>query len=423
MLAPFFVGFEPVKAQSTFGSGVNVVNTGDWWQMNTSKVTVLFPQDGQKPMFLWYYNNNSQDIYSVKYRGLIEYLPLDGYYTPDCEANPQTMQSLMLSHYGMGGGMHMNQIRGDINTAYQNWQSDFHPSYLPFSACSWQLDGPNQGIDADGNSYVSFNLTLNGAPSEFGFAQNNVSFNCWLYENQTIQNPYGNYMYNLGAGELAMDFSIDNWQWNSNYMTNFFGSMHHNYGLTVPEQTDSLTLWCDFATIKMQDLTIALNDANKPETSVPANSTLAPPGLIEGNSIMTDIIAGGHQIHMQNMAQSTASPLGIPSGQQETYRMQFAQGDKTLPGYVNFANNVASIDKTTGAVSMQNVSASYRTTDNYMQLYICYPYFGDSLLVHDPSVGIDTTAQLIPENLSLFAIAVALTAVALMLAVVKRKRT
>lgn len=417
-VVPFFVASLPVKAQtSEVGYSVGLVNTGQWWQMNTTTTTVLFPVDGQKPMFLWYYNNNSQDIYSVKYRGLIEYLPLDGYFTPDCEANPQTMQSLMLSRYGMGGGMHMNQIQSTINSAYQNWQSNFHPSYLPFSACSWQLEGPSQGIDEDGNSYVSFNLTLSGAPSEFGFAQNNVTFNCWLYENETVQNPYGSYMYNLGGGELAMDFSVNSWSWNSQYMSNFFGSMSQNYDVNVPERSDSLTLWCDFGQISSQDLGIALHDADEGLESVPANSTLAPTGLLEGSSIMTDIIAGGNQILMQNMLRSDASPLGVPSNQQEIYRIQFAQDDQTLPGYFNFANSAAIIDRTTGAVSTEGATASYRTADNYMQLYICYSYFGEDTLVHDPSIGIDTNAQLIPENVSIITILILVTILALSVAV------
>lgn len=218
-----------------------------------------------------------------------------------------------------------------------------------------------------------------------------------------------------------MGFSIDDWSWNSNYMSGFFGSMHHDYGVDVPAQNNSLTLWCDFATINLQDLGIALNDANEPQTNVPANSTLAPTGLVEGSSTMTDVIAGGHQIHMQNTVQGTVSALSIPTTSFEDYRMQFAQGDKTLPGFFDFLNHAAIVNPTTQQASIEAASASYRTQDNYMELFICYPYFGDNSLEHGPSIGIDTQAQLVPENLPVPFIVVAVTLVAAVMAIASRR--
>jgi hypothetical protein len=402
-----------------------VSNNGQWWQINSTSINIMFPSQGQKPMFLWYYNDNSSEVYCVKYRGLIEYLPLNGYYTPDCEAYPQTMQSLMMSEYGgMGGmgGMGMNQIQGTIDGAYEGWVSNFHPSYLPFSACSWSLTDPVQVRDENGSSYVSFNFTLTGPPSGFGFTQNNIIFRCVFYENESLQQPYGLYSYTIGPRQLAMDMSINNWSWNTNYMSSFFSTMHQQYGVTAPAQTGSLALWCDFSSINMQDLNIALDDANEQLTSVPLNSTLAPKGLLESSSTTTDIIAGGHQIRMQNMPESVTNPLGIPTGASAApYRMQFAEGDKTLPGYFNFVDNAAFINETTNNAYAEQTTASYRTADNYMQLFICYPYFGSNTLIHDPSIGIDTSAQIIPENIPAALLIAAITTVVLITAVCSRR--
>jgi hypothetical protein len=421
---PFSVN--SAKAQNADdNSGVpQLTNTGNWWQINISTVTVLFPVQAQKPMFLWYYNDNSSEIYCLKYRGLIEYLPLDGYYAPDCEANPQTMQSLMLSRYGSVGGMGMGGMGGMqnfIGNEYQSWVSEFHPSYLPFSTCTWKLAGPSQGIDENNNAYVSFNLTLRNAPPEFDFTKNNISFMCTFYENQRTQQPYGLYSYIIGAGEMDMVMSVSDWNWNSNYMGRFFSSMHHDYGVTVPQQNDSLTLWCDLTSLNMQNLDVALTDANEPSTSVPQNSTLASMGLLEGSSTVSDIIAGGHQIHMQNMAESTTDQLSVPTSAVTPYRMQFAEGDKTLPGFFDFMNHVAVINPTTQQAYSEAASASYRTTDNYMQLFICYHYFGANTLEHDPSIGIDTKAQLIPENLPVVFIVIAVTLVAVFMAITSRR--
>jgi hypothetical protein len=159
-LIPFLAN--QAKAQTTDESvePPQISNNGQWWQINTSTITVLFPSNAQKPMFLWYYNDNSSEVYCVKYRGLIEYLPLNGYYTPDCEANPQTMQSLTLSEYRGLGGMGMGCMRGLIGNAYQGWVSDFHPSFLPFSACSWDLTGPSEGTDENGKKALENYTTL-----------------------------------------------------------------------------------------------------------------------------------------------------------------------------------------------------------------------------------------------------------------------
>jgi hypothetical protein len=343
---------------------------------------------------------------------LIEYLPLNGYYTSDCEANAQNMQSLMISRYSLGmSGMHMNQFRGMMAGAYQGWASEFHHSYLPFSACTWRLTGPSQGTDSNG-AYVSFNLTLSGPPSGFEFAQNNVVFRCWLYENQTTENPYGLYTYTIGPGEMRMDMSVNNWVWNTNYMSGFFDTMHQDYGVTVPSQQGNLALWCDFVTVNIQNLGTAFDDANTPLAIVPENSTLAPIGLLEGSSTLTDMIAGGHQIHMQNMVESTADSLGVPAGGGLPYRMQFAEGDRTLPGFFDFVNSAAIVDQSTHAASSADITASYRTADNYMQLFICYPHFGSNILDHDPTIGLDTKAQLVPEYPSVFFIVIAIVVVA-----------
>lgn len=421
LMASLIVNQAEAQTAGNNSGQVQISNNGQWWQINTTSITILFPSQGQKPMFLWYYNENSSEVYCVKYQGLIEYLPLKGYYTPDCEANPQMMQSLMLSEYGGMGGMGMNQIGAMIGRAYQSWVSDFHPSYLPFSACSWNLAGPIQGVDETGSPYVSFNLTLSVAPSGFGFVQNNISFNCRFYEDQSVQQPYGLYSYTIGPDQLEMGMTVNNWSWNTNYMSSFFSTMRRDYGVTVPSQNGSLALWCDLSSINMQDLGVALNDANEPLTTVPENSTLAPTGLMEQSSTMTGVIAGGLQIPMQNMQESTIDALGIPTGAAAPYRMQFAEGDKPLPGFFDFVNHVAVVNQTTNMAYSEPTTASYRTTGNYMQLFICYPYFGANALQSGPSVGIDTQVQGIPENLPLPYIVIAITIATVATAIASRK--
>jgi hypothetical protein len=282
-----------------------------------------------------------------------------------------------------------------------------------FSACTWDLTGPSEGTDENGGAYVSFNLTLRSAPSGFDFAQDNISFRCTFYENQTSQQPYGLYSYTVGPEQMEMNLYVSNWAWNTNYMSSLFTSMHRDYGVTVPSQTGSLALWCDLTSLNMQDLGKALNDADEPLTSVPENSALAPTGLLESSSTLTDVIAGGHQIHMQNMPESVTDDLSVPTGGAAPYRMQFAEGDKTLPGFFDFVNHAAVFNETTQEAYSEDAAASYRTANNYMQLFICYPYFGANTLEHGPSIGIDTNAELIPENLPVILVIIIATVIAI----------
>jgi hypothetical protein len=42
-----------------------------------------------------------------------------------------------------------------------------------------------------------------------------------------------------------------------------------------------------------------------------------------------------------------------------------------------------------------NVTASYIAAGSHLRLFICYPYFGNSTLEHDPTIGL-TSAPMIP---------------------------
>ena len=124
---------------------------------------------------------------------------------------------------------------------------------------------------------------------------------------------------------------------------------------------------------------------------------------------------------MQNMAEEITDQLSVSTGTLAPYRMQFAQDDQTLPGFFNFLNHAAIVNPTTQQAYAEAASASYRTESNYMELFICYPYFGSNTLEHGPSIGIDTQAQIIPENPSILFIVIAVTLVASVMAVTAQR--
>ncbi|MEM3898684.1 MAG: hypothetical protein QXD34_02620, partial [Candidatus Bathyarchaeia archaeon] len=44
-----------------------------------------------------------------------------------------------------------------------------------------------------------------------------------------------------------------------------------------------------------------------------------------------------------------------------------------------------------------NVTASYIAAGGHLRLFICYPYFGNYTLEHDPTIGLTSATTTIPE--------------------------
>ena len=399
-------------------------NDGKWWRLETDLITILFPADGKKPMFLWRYTNDTSKIYVVKYKGLIEYMKLDyQYYAQQYEANALTVQEQLEAKYA-SQGPHQTRIRERILAAYFKWLLDFHPSYLPFSACRWNLTGPVEVTREDGISYLSFNFTLEEAPPRFDFAEGNVIIRCRFYATEATEDVYGLYNYTVNPGELKMDLVIKNWEWNIDKLNSFFAVLQEEFpDVTFPKLKAGLALWTDMASITIEDMPIAQEDANLTTQVVPESSALAPSEPIETNSNMADVIAGGQRIQIKNKMGSDTAPLNLGNRLHERFRLRFAEGSKTLAGFFDFVNTAVVIDPATEEKSVVNVTAAYIPAGNHLRLFIGYPYFGDKTLEHDPSIGVEGVAPWLPINLLLILIG-ATAIIAVTVAAIKlRKKT
>lgn len=105
----------------------------------------------------------------------------------------------------------------------------------------------------------------------------------------------------------------------------------------------------------------------------------------------------------------------------ERLRLQFASGSRTLAGFFDFVNTAVTIDHTTEEKNIVNVTAAYIPSGNHMRLFIGYPYFGNSTLEHDPSIGVENIVSWLPTNLLLILIG-ATAAIAIAVAAVKIKK-
>ena len=405
-------------SDSNDNTNVQVESYGQWWKMETDLITILFPANGKKPMFLWWYSNDTDNIYVVKYKGLIEYLPLDyPYYNNLYEANQLTIQEQLEAKYA-SSGQHQTQIKDKIRNFF-GLLLGLHPAYLPFSACQWSLTGPVNVTREDGISYISFNFTLTKAPAIFDFAEGNVKIRCRFYATEATENVYDKYNYTVNPGELKMDLVIQNWEWNIDKLNSLFDALHNEFDITVPKLRAGLALWVDMASINITDMPIAEQDANLTTQVLPESSSDAPSEPVEVNSDTSDIIAGGQRIQMQNRVGNPTTPLSLRTHLYERFRLRFAKGSQTLAGFFDFVNTAVVINSTTQEKSLVNVTAAYITAGNHMRLYIGYPYFSSNTLEHDPSIGVESVVPWLSTNLLMvligatIAIAVAVTAIKL----------
>ncbi len=370
-----------------------------WIQVQTDLITIRFPAGGKKPMFLWWYTNDTSNIYVVKYKGLIEYMTLDYvYYRLAYEANALNVRERLMAKY-TSSGIHQTGIGKRIMEDYHlKWLPSFHPALLPFSACRWNLTGPVEVNREDGVFYISFNFTLLKAPPLFDFAEGNVIIRCRFYATDTTESAYSLYNYAVKAGELKMDLVVKKWKWNIDKLYDLFEYLE-SLGYTVPKLKAGLALWVDMASLNLTKLSAAEQDIETMPQTLPesvANATLEP---VEENSKVSDIIAGGQRIQIRNRVSRETTALNVGAQLHKRFRLNFANESQTLAGFFDFVNTAIVINSTTSEASTVGVTAAYMQAGNHLRLFIGYPYFGSNILEHDPSIGVEKVIPWLPINM------------------------
>ena len=356
---------------------------GHWIRLETDLITILFPANGTKPMFLWWHSNDTSNIYVVKYKGLIEFLTFDApYYLRKYEANGLTIQERLEAKYAMSGP-HQTIIRNRIRT-YIALLLGLHRPFLPFSACRWNLTGPVL-IPKGGNIYaVSFNFTLVKAPLSFSFAENNVVIRCRFY-NGTVEESAGTYTFTVGAGQMKMDLVVKNWSWNIDKLRPLFDELSSRYGIDIPPHKTKLALWINLAAIHIDDLEIA-----EDEITYPVDNAIETAAKLRATASRMIFNQRAHRT-MQNDTASNRDErrIALRYRLREQLRMHFAREDRTLAGFFSFVSTTNVIDPTTGTATSANVTASYIAAGGHMRLFLGYPYFGNKTLEHDPLIGVE----------------------------------
>lgn len=362
-----------------------------WYKFETPLITLIFPAGGKKPMFLWWYTKDNSTIYVVKFKGVIENLLIDlPYYRHRFHADNATINAtLWKDHVEPRLRYHQEYWQAK----YEFWRllSKLHSAYLPFSACNWTLTGPILVKD-ENVTYWSFNFTLikvYGHP-RLTFAEQNIHIRCRFYNTTTTEVPdpaYSDYNYTVAAGQLKFDFVVSNWKWNIDAINNFL----KNYKIPIPVNKTGLTLWINMASIKLEDLSCATDEVrNQAENQVEAKSQMSE----------TVVHSEVYRVDKNETSQDekpVQATLQLRERFRERIRLHFARGTQDVPvGFLEFVPWARLLNETGGTEEIVNVTASYIAAGGHLRLFVCYPYFGNYTLEHDPTIGL-TSAPAIPE--------------------------
>ncbi|UCH71123.1 MAG: hypothetical protein JSV29_03915 [Candidatus Bathyarchaeota archaeon] len=388
---------------------------GNWTYIQNDKITIVFPAGGKKPMFLWWYTEDPENINVVKYKGLIEYVTFDQpYFVWKYQAWAwRIRERIEARYYDPISGTIQNQLRLRailwILSEIGNF-TGLHSPYLPFSGCRWELSTPMNVTKGD-VEYLSFNFTLVDVP-EFApnlqFAENNVIIRCRFYYTPATEDVDGQYTYSVDAGELKMDLVVKHWDWNIDKLKPLLEELSEE-GIGVPRGEAGLALWINLASINMtklaEDDALAAGDTNSTEAASATRNI-----YVEGQRVSTvqDKTGLEDEQPLQNRAR-------------ERFTFRFERGNATFAGFFKFVPKALVRDPANNAViDVVDVTASYIPAGRHMRVFLGYPYFGNNTLEHDPSLGIESLPQLI--TLGLVMVLVGVTAVIAAVILVVRRR-
>ena len=370
---------------------------GVWYKFETPLVTLLFPAGGKKPVFLWWYTNDSSEVYVVKFKGVMEYLSFDAsYYLRRYNADGLTILERLRTRFIEPK---MNQLQQHLRAKIQNriaymqqWMAaefGLHPPYLPFSACSWELEEPELVIKGD-VSYWAFNFTLKDVRiGAFDFAEDNIQIRCRFYNTTATEIIDDDHNYTVAAGQLKFDFIVKNWEWNLDKIKPFFEELVDDYDIEIPPNRTGLALWMNLASIEIEDLDYVENEIQNQEQN-----------LVEARSQMAGAMIHGQYYTVtknETALGEDEKPIPLMDQLREHARIRFARREGTIAGFLEFVPWARLLNETGDTVRYVNVTASYVAAGGHMRLFLCYPYFGNKTLEHDPTIGL--ASALLPPTL------------------------
>jgi hypothetical protein len=405
----------PVSA-TEMATSANYTTDGTWAYVKNDVITIAFPANGQKPMFLWWYTEDPTNVNVVKFKGLIEYTTFEKpYFLWRCQAEAwRITERLQAFYYNPRQHMLGEMLKAKALQALGKISNyiGLHAPYLPFGGAKWRLDGPTNVTKGD-VKYLSFNFTLEDVPGyrpNLQFAENNVIIRCRFYYTPATEDVYGKYSYTVDAGELKIDIIIKNWEWNIDKLEPIIQELR-DLGFDVPKAKAGLALWINLASINMTQMGIAANDAASAEDV----------DLTEGVSGAQNMYVEGDKVSVVQNISEQSDEMPLQNRWRERFQIRFEKGNASFAGFFKFVPQAIITDGIT--YNTTDVTAAYISAGRHMRLFIGYPYFGNNTLEHDPSLGVQSIAPWLPTGLLTILLGATITIAVAVAAIRLRKKT
>ncbi len=264
----------------------------------------------------------------------------------------------------------------------------FHKALLNFASCEWEMSEVSNINSGNETIGITFTMTLVDAPGKFDFADGNVKLVVRIYSSpvdETFTLGGQSYSYSVGAGEVKMDFVVEDWDWNFEPET--IERLNSTY-LTV---SPALALWIDASKFSMNytDPEPLFSDMDV----VNAPSAVSIAKFNYGNSKLSISVSNedAEANQLQYTAYTQANTVAGKAFRWASSAKLKLSDEGTLGGFFKFVPYAIVTDGSEEG-RLVNVSASYSSAGNHVRIYVCYPYFNGTM-VHDPSIGVESDAS------------------------------
>ena len=263
------------------------------------------------------------------------------------------------------------------HAVYAKWRSPL----LPFDSCSWRLTDIKEIKAGNKTIGVTFTYVLEKVHiPEYKFAENNILIRCRLYT-VTVKEQVGGLNYTVSRAELKIDFIIRKWIWLSELLTGNFSKL---FNVTVSPANEGLALWITAASV---NYTIAAKQGLSIIDVALANQS----NLVVSSSVVVSQKDVTTKLSIKGWDNETRV-LTVPRTPNLIVKVNFASDTGVLEGFIKFIAS-AKVTYLNGTVKIVPVSASYMSAGGFFMVFLCYPYFDDGSLEHDPSVGVATKVE------------------------------
>ncbi len=240
------------------------------------------------------------------------------------------------------------------------------------------------------------NLTLSSTqhtPENFTYTSGNITLGSTNYGTTgSIDKKFYGYSYTASQARTDLFFNMTRWKWNANSSLNNLALMLGFYALnTTVIQNLGIRLENyivqDYNFIPPEDLRnryYPLNPAAFPLTGMELSASSGATTTGGSYSLSQNETTLFPPLFEHRLNYTLATSSNMPF-----VKLQFANGNTTLPGYFTFPGFAVGLDNNGIKQDTLNVTASYISTGNYLRLFLGYPYFGTDMLRHFISFGVD----------------------------------